>query len=423
MPMQTLSVKNTRTLVLALGLAVVAVACKKEFDTPPERVLPVGSVMTIAELKALYTGTRVHFPESKSVYAVVTADEVDGNFYKNISVQDHTGGLTLRLLNSGGLYIGDSIRIYLPGTVLAPYNGLMQLDSVDVDNNTVKQATGVNVEPLNVTTSQLTLQAMDTLQSRLIRVNDVEFEDPCGQTWANAAAQTVGERFIRGCTGSSVMVRTSGYASYAGQPLPLGKGSIVCVAGIFGTTIQLSNRNMAGVQMNGTRCDGTTPANTCPFFFKNFNDGNVASDGWSQWSDNNIPWNTNTIGSIDGTAYGQCKNYINNVNVPGQSWLISRSIDLTSRTNPRLSFVTACNYNGAALEVLVSTDYVSGDPSTGTWTNLSPALSTGSWTWTPSGDLDLNAFISANTHIAFKYTGTSTDGKTWELDNIRITVD
>ncbi|MCB9178368.1 MAG: choice-of-anchor J domain-containing protein [Flavobacteriales bacterium] len=71
----------------------------------------------------------------------------------------------------------------------------------------------------------------------------------------------------------------------------------------------------------------------------------------------------------------------------------------------------------------MSTDYASGDPSTGTWTNLSAAVSPGSWTWTPSGEIDLSMFISGNTRIAFKYTGTSSDGKTWELDNIRINVD
>lgn len=421
--MQPKTLMNLRTVVIALAVAVVAVACKKEYDTPPERVLPTGSVMTVAELKALFTGTPVRFSEPASVFAVVTADETDGNFYKNISVQDRTGGITLRLLNSGGLYIGDSIRIYLPGTKLAPYNGLMQLDSVDVDNNTVKQATQVHVEPLNVTTSQLTVSAMDTLQSRLIRVTDVEFADPCGQTWANAVAQTVGERNIQGCSGSPVMVRTSGYASYAGSPLPLGKGSIVCVAGIFGSTIQLSNRNMAGVQMNDTRCDGTNVSNACPFLLKNFNDQNVTSGGWSQWSDNNIPWNTNSQGSSDGTYYGQCRNYINNANVPGQSWLISPAVDLTSQTNPKLNFITACNYSGAALEVLVSTNYTSGDPTTATWASLSPGLSTGSWAWVPSGALDLAPYISTNTRVAFKYTGTNSDGKTWELDNIKITVD
>ncbi len=109
------------------------------------------------------------------MYVTVTADETDGNFYKNIYAQDSTGGICLRLLSSGGLYIGDRIRIYLPGTVLSPYNGLMQLDSVNVDNNTVKQATLVPVAPLVLTIHQLTTAGLDTIQSMLVRLNDVEF--------------------------------------------------------------------------------------------------------------------------------------------------------------------------------------------------------------------------------------------------------
>ena len=49
-----------------LSIALTALllgACKKEFDTPPERTIPVGGVLTIADLRALYTGTVVHFPE------------------------------------------------------------------------------------------------------------------------------------------------------------------------------------------------------------------------------------------------------------------------------------------------------------------------------------------------------------------------
>jgi hypothetical protein len=87
-----------------------------------------------------------------------------------------------------------------------------------------------------------------------------------------------------------------------------------------------------------------------------------------------------------------------------------------------LTFLTGCNYSGAQLEVLVSTDYNGGEPTTATWTPLNPILSPGTWTWTPSGAQDLSAYLTANTRIAFKYTGTSSDGKTWELDDIRVTV-
>lgn len=53
----------------------------------------VGSVVTIAELKAMFTLNPVHFDTAMSVYAVVNSDENDGNFYKNVYVQDATGGL------------------------------------------------------------------------------------------------------------------------------------------------------------------------------------------------------------------------------------------------------------------------------------------------------------------------------------------
>ncbi|MBK9192953.1 MAG: choice-of-anchor J domain-containing protein [Crocinitomicaceae bacterium] len=72
------------------------------------------------------------------------------------------------------------------------------------------------------------------------------------------------------------------------------------------------------------------------------------------------------------------------------------------------------------MEVKISTDYVSGDPSTGTWTNLSPALSGGSWAWVNSGELSLSSFLQSNVHIAFRYQGSASDGSTWELDNIMI---
>jgi hypothetical protein len=113
---------------------------------------------------------------------------------------------------------------------------------------------------------------------------------------------------------------------------------------------------------------------------------------------------------------------VNSANIPTETWLISPAVNLTGTTAPVLNFVTACNYNGAVLQVLVSTDYTSGDPNAATWTALPAAVSPGSWTWTPSGDMDLTAYSSANTRVAFKYTGSGSDGKTWELDNIKITV-
>jgi len=36
-----------------------------------------------------------------------------------------------------------------------------------------------------------------------------------------------------------------------------------------------------------------------------------------------------------------------------------------------------------------------------------------------SGDIDLSTYISTNTRVAFKYTGTENSGSTWEIDDVQ----
>jgi hypothetical protein len=392
--------------------------CKKEFDTPPVRTIAVGDVLNIAQLKALYTTERVRFTGTeKSVYAVVTSDENDGNFYKNITVQDGTGGITLRLMNSGGLYIGDSVRIYLPGTVLAPYNGLMQLDSVDVDNNIIKQATNVWVEPRVTTISELE-DSVVAWQSTLIKLTDVEFtvEDATNGTWADAVNQETGERYLEDCDGNTVMVRTSGYANYAGQALPQGKGSIVCVVGLFGSTIQLGNRSMPEVNLNGPRC----PGEELPFYAKDFSDQSLTSGGWTE----QIVLGTNSWGVSDAGSTGNFYAVSNNFGEgASETWFISPAIDISGLAAPKFSFRNACRFSGPSLEVYVSTTYDgTSAPNLSDWTLLNPILdqNTASFVWTNSGLIDVLPYQSANFRVAFRYQGGSSDGRAWEVDDIKI---
>lgn len=406
-----------KALMILPVLALFVTGCKKEYDHPPERTLPLGSVMTIQQLKDSFAlaNAPLRFTHNENVFATVISDEQDGNFYKNVYVQDSTGGICLRLLSSGGLYVGDRIRIYLPGTVVAPYAGLMQIDSVNVDNNVVKQATQQYIQPQVVTMDQITPE----MQSTLVILDSVEFiaSEAAGGTWATFAGSSSTNRTLEDCDGNQIILRTSDFANYAGDQLPTGRGSIVCVVGLYNTDMQLYARSMPEVHLNGPRC----PGQELPFFNKNFNDGNVASGGWTQYSTApEVVWTTNDIGSNDGTPYGQVKNYIGGSNIACTTWLLSPSIDLTGANAPLLSFITGCNYTGANLEVYVSTDYTNGDPSAATWMQLPAAISPGAWTWTSSGALDLAPFQTSNVHIGFKYTGTSSDGKTWELDDIKI---
>lgn len=404
--------RNNLTLI-ALALTVGLASCKKEFDEPPVKSIATGSVISLDSVINSYQGADYRFTTDVSTYGVVTADEVDGNLYKNIFVQSGSSAINVRLLNSGGVYIGDSIRIYLKGTKITKYNGMLQLDSVDVDKNIIKQATNVVVTPTTVNITDLN----SSMQSRLIRLNNVELDAlELSNTWADAANQLSEDRTITDCSGNTVIVRTSGYSTYAGLQVAQGNGTLVAIVGVYGTTIQLYLRSLGEAVMTGSRCSGMPP-----IMYKNFEDNSATSGGWSNINvSGTINWATNSIGASFGSYYGQCSNFVSSVNIACETWLISPSMDLSSTVNPVFSFWNAYKYTGTALQVYVSTDYVSGLPGTGTWTLLSPTLSPGSFTWVNSGNMSLSAYKTSNVHVAFKYSGTSTSGSTWELDDIMV---
>ena len=403
--------------ILLLLTAVVALSqtsCKKEYDSPPEKTVPVGMVITIDSLRNMFQGVNVKFTQDFSVYGVITADETSGNLYKNIYMQDATGAINLRLLTSGGVYQGDSVRLYLKGCVLGKYNGMIQIDSVSADNNIIKQATGKVVVPQTVTISQIN----SSLQSHLVKIDSVEFiVTDAGTTYADALNQQNMNRTIEDCSGNTIIIRNSGYANFAGNVTPTGKGSLIAIVGEYNGTMQLYIRSVNDVNMPAPRCAGSV----LPILYKDFEDGSATSGGWTiQNVTGAVNWTANTMGSNFGSYYGQCTNYSGGVNTACETWLISPAMDLSGTTNPVFTFENACNYTGAAIQVYVSTNYASGTPGAATWTQLTPALSAGGWAWINSGVLNLSAYKTTNTRVAFKYTGTANDGKTWEIDEIIV---
>lgn len=242
-------------LVFIASFSLIFSSCvKQEFDKPPSKDIPVGKVVTFQELKAMYQGQAIKFDTAMSAYGVVVGDETSGNIYKNSYVQDATGAINLRLINPGGLYVGDSIRIYLNGLILSDYSGVTQLDSVDVDRNVVKLKTNVNVAPKVVTIPELTGGAYT---SQLIQLNDVEFSaSDTAKTWSDPNGLTTQNRTLKDCNNSTVIVRTSGYANFAGASVPNGKGTFVAIASIFNNTIQLYVRDLGEIDLTGERCSG-----------------------------------------------------------------------------------------------------------------------------------------------------------------------
>ena len=159
---------------------------------------------------------------------------------------------------------------------------------------------------------------------------------------------------------------------------------------------------------------------------KDFNDLSLTSGGWStQIIIDTTNWFVDSFGGDD---FVKATNYSNGQNIPSNTWLISPAVDLSSATQPMLSFETIMKWPGPALVLHISTDYdgTSNPTSQGTWTDITSLaiwdVDNTTWgNWTPSGDVDLSSYISSSTYIAYEYLGSANSGSTWEIDNILIT--
>ncbi|WP_170228026.1 DUF5689 domain-containing protein [Vicingus serpentipes] len=411
--------------LLGLMLTFILLACNKDPITPPLEVLEANEIISIDSVKNWYKSGNVdvNVASNISVFGTITADEVSGNLYKEIFIQDGTGGIKLRLTSSGSFYEGEYVRVSLRGAIITRYKNMLSIDNIDPDKQIIKQGTKQSIAPEVVTIEDITTNLEGGIYSRyqgkLIQLNDVEFlcSEMC-KTWADAINQGSEDRLLEDVSGNPVIVRSSGFSSFANQILPTGKGSVIAVVTQFNTTVQLVVRSLQEVNLSGARFDACVI--DCPLYIKDFEDQSITSGGWStQNVVGNVNWYINDLG-FTGTNYAAISNF-NSGNTACETWLISKEFNLSGINSPTLSFQSAYNYSGAPLELYVTTSYT-GDVTTTTWTNLTSLAnwSTGGFSGQYSGLINISAYNTSGVRFAFKYTGTNTDGSTWEIDDFTI---
>lgn len=408
------------TLLASGVLLITCASCRKKYTMPSDKA-PLANTggITIDSIVNLYgsyyvtasvSPTRLYrFSADANVTCTVIADEKSGNIYKTVYVQDATGTMQVKLINSGGLFVGDLIRINLKGLALDDYGKMIQIDSVDIEKSVAKISSGHPVTPTRMTYNELIRFnnfGLLKYQSRLILLDSVEFSPLDKQKpYADPVGKYSLDRTLLDAYGNSMVVRTSGYAKFAGSPIPCGMGSIVAVLGQYNSDLQLTVRDFSEIKLANT---------DCPLFVHSL-------DNLQSWTNYNETGNVNwTTGSYSGRTYAEASNYANGKNSACKTWLISPPVDLSAAPSPKLVFTSAYNYTGPSVEVYVSTNYSSGAPSAASWTKLSPALSPGGWVWASSGKIALDSYKSSTTRVAFVYSGTSSTGSTWEIDDFAI---
>ncbi len=434
----------------ALFLGLVFNACiKEDFDQPPVDGQDPGLTAnaTIAQLKTLHTlGTLNPITEDWIVKGTVVADDASGNLYQSFVIQDETGGIMVKIeiADSYTLFpVGREVYVKCKGLVIGDYNNLIQLGGfitddgqlgniIKISNHLVRGKKGTPPVPKVKKISELTFDDVNTL----VTVTGVQFVlADTAKTYADPVTRTTYNRNLEDCDGVKLLVRTSGYASFAGASLPNGGGTLTGVLGIFRDDLQFLVRDLNDVNMSGDRCGGGVGPNPCaggpvPIvagvdedFESGVNNDPVNLAGWTNIAlKGSRTWQFKYFGNDDNT-YAQATAFGDNANPEMDIWLVSPRIDLTE---PQvLTFETAKSfYTHAGFSAWVSSDFQC-DPTTATWLPLNATLagqSSPDNAWIPSGDIDLTAFVGQKIAIGFHYVGSGPGGQTgtFRVDNVKL---
>jgi hypothetical protein len=275
---------SIRALVLAI--TVWPVSCKKSFDDPMQATETNNTANTsIAALKSRFTGTgtTTQIKEDIIISGIVNADDKSGNYYQQISIQDTSGGIMIRLAGSD-LYTlypeGRQVYVKMKGLYLGEYGGMIQIGAgedrsgptVNVtmiasnlqDNYLVKGPLNQSLTPMPVTVGQLGTGLLDPYVNILVRLDNFEFAgNELGKNYADDSQ--AGSRIVQGCTAPAtnrLTVRTSNYSSFAEQPVAQGNGTLAGIYSVFNSTKQLTIRDTNDVRFYGVRCPTASGSGT-----------------------------------------------------------------------------------------------------------------------------------------------------------------
>ncbi|MEG1617429.1 MAG: DUF5689 domain-containing protein [Bacteroidales bacterium] len=263
------AIKYLATLFTASTL--IMGGCNDDYDVPPLDI-PESSIdanTTILDLKTAFqanldTITLRPDGEDYIIKGTVIGNDVSGNIYKNLIIQDATAALTIAI-NSSGLYtnyrVGQELVINCTGLYIGKYAKLQQMgypasggkqETTFMPLAAFEKATQLNGLPgNNFDTLQVTIASLPTTnaglmqyQSQLVEFKDVTFEGGGTLTFANASSSAT--RYIVDADGNKLAVRNSNFSDFATDTLPAGKGNVIGILSYF-NSYQLLLRSRSDV--------------------------------------------------------------------------------------------------------------------------------------------------------------------------------
>lgn len=440
--------KKLRNIALPLLASLALFACEKDYDAPlltePEYTGPEANI-TIKDLRAQTSAATQDAPvvltQEQVLKAVVTANDESGNIFKKIYLEDATGAIEMEV-DQGSVYnyypVGQTVYIDLKGLSISVYGDEQQLGHPEgylyrtpweeFEKHVIRDgwANPENAKPLELDDISVINADPETYKFKLVTLKGVTFQN--GGTAIFAPEDSKGqEEAITDAHGNTLVVRTSGYANFAANKLPKGKGNLTGILGRFRGSWQFTIRtaedikDFVEVPEEGGQGGETQPGVTETIFEETFATGvgtftienkEMASALTFVWKHDNFK----------NPGYMKASAFKDSVSYASDSWLISPEIDLTAANAATLTFDHAINKGDVAhvkTNHLVNVSKDNGQ----TWTTLSgvsyPAGN--SWEFSGSGDVNLSAYVGSKIKIAFQYKSSDGVSDTWEVKNVKVT--
>lgn len=298
--------KLLRNISLPLIASLALFACERDYDAPlltePEYTGPAANI-TISELRtqnaAATENTPIIITKDQVLKAVITGNDESGNIFKKIYLQDETGAIEMGV-DQSSVYnyypVGQTVYVDLNGLSISVYGDEQQLGHPegylfrtpweDFEKHVSKDgwANPENAKPVVIDDISTINAAPDNYKFKLVQFTGVTFQN--GGKGIFAPEDGYGEENITDSHGNTIMIRTSNYASFAGNKLPEGKGNVTGILGRFRGTWQLTLRtandvsDFTGSNEEGGNEGGETPSGETVLFQESFGTPEKSGNYW-----------------------------------------------------------------------------------------------------------------------------------------------
>lgn len=261
--------KKLRNIALPLLASLALFACEKDYDAPlltePEYTGPEANI-TIKDLRAQTSAATQDAPvvltQEQVLKAVVTANDESDNIFKKIYLEDATGAIEMEV-DQGSVYnyypVGQTVYIDLKGLSISVFGDEQQLGHPEgekfrtpweeFEKHVIRDgwANPENAKPLELDDISVINADPETYKFKLVTLKGVTFQN--GGTAIFAPEDSKGqEEAITDAHGNTLVVRTSGYANFAANKLPKGKGNLTGILGRFRGSWQFTIRTAEDIK-------------------------------------------------------------------------------------------------------------------------------------------------------------------------------